>query len=573
MTARSVIVPGANSPQLLTRILEAVAQGVRTTRGLQRSCGVQGQTVRSYLQAGEWLGLLETTDPIVLSPLGLEFVYAGARRAQLYVRAVWSNAFAADLLVAGDGRLPDLTHIERAILALEPDLAAATVRRRASAVRSLVAPAVGRPRPRPREQEELQLALPLGHAASAASPPSTRLDEAISHDPDAYRLAYAHLLDHGELSLRQIRGLLQRAGAPGIALGELVDMALRRGDARRHGDHLVVTGGGLARRDLADTTLSILLSDPDYRRFLSSGDHPDPRIRTWDERLFGGPVRQESRHQHLSALLMDRSLDLFPEAGDAEQVPPTVTQRFLDVWEHPGLPISFPPTLSQLQGGVAAINRLLASEASPDASGERSIVSPCVAVHGGLLFPSEAAPRSIPDLRTLRQRLLLRAPGPALLAALLLLHRQQPDRISLLSARGGWGVQVGLESPTPLMTFLERLAQRRRWMLVRRTAGGIDANAMVRVGEALGVVTVVGRRAVLAEDLAVRLSLDPQEMEIRQRLQSLTDALAASLDAEPGPGPELLDPQLRYGPSTPVGAPQRHTVRPTGRPQDAFEVL
>lgn len=567
MSGRGVLVPGANSPQLLTRLLEAVARGVRTTRGLQESCGVQGQTVRSYLQAGEWLGLLETTDPIVLSPLGLEFVYAGARRALVYVRAVWSNAFAADLLVAEDGRLPEFTHVERAIQALEPELAAATVRRRASAVRSLIAPAVGRPRPRPREQEELQLALPLGHAPHALSGPPVTLEAATPHDPDAYRLLYASLLDHGELELGDVRGLLDRAGASDLPIGPLVDMALTRGDADRVGDHLVATRGGLDRRDLAETTVSILLSDPAYRRHLldleemrSSGS--DPHFGAWDDRLFDGAVEGSAVRQRLAAVLLDRSLEAFPLAGEAGASLLAVPRPFLDAWEQPGLPIALPPTLAQLQGGVAAVNRLLA--AASGTAGVPTIASRAAVVHGGLVFPTERPPGAVPDLRSLRQRVLACSPGPALLAAILLLHRQQPERVSLVGGRGGWGVQVGLEVPIPLMEFLERLAVHRGWILVRRGAGSIDANALVRVGEAMGVATVVGRRAVLAEDLAVRVVLDPEEMELKQRLQALTDAVAAALEPilsarppAPDPIPDVGPPQMRRDRRQGAGQPRQ----------------
>jgi hypothetical protein len=66
------LLPGANSPQTLTRLLEAAARGVRSTRALQEALGVQAQTVRAYVHAGVWLGLADAPDPFELAPLGLE---------------------------------------------------------------------------------------------------------------------------------------------------------------------------------------------------------------------------------------------------------------------------------------------------------------------------------------------------------------------------------------------------------------------------------------------------------------------------------------------------------------------
>ena len=80
--------PEASSPQVLTRMLEGVSRGVRTTRGLQEALGVGVQTVRAYVNAAAWLSMVDQTDPVALSPLGLEYVYAGSKRPAVYARAV-----------------------------------------------------------------------------------------------------------------------------------------------------------------------------------------------------------------------------------------------------------------------------------------------------------------------------------------------------------------------------------------------------------------------------------------------------------------------------------------------------
>ena len=133
---RHVHAPNANSPQLLTRLLEMVARGVRSTRSLQETLGVGARTVQYYTQAGQWLGFLQTDGTATLTSLGLDYVYAGRRRSQVYAAAVWAQPLAAELLAGADGRLPSLDDVMAAVMVGEPELAPATARRRASAVRS-----------------------------------------------------------------------------------------------------------------------------------------------------------------------------------------------------------------------------------------------------------------------------------------------------------------------------------------------------------------------------------------------------------------------------------------------------
>lgn len=536
----TTLLPGANSPQVLSRLLEGVSRGVRTTRGLQEALGVGVQTVRAYVHAAAWLSLLDKTDPVELSPLGLEYVYAGPRRAQVYTRAVWSNPLAADLLMASDGRLPELDTIEKALGRVESGLADATLRRRASAVRGLVAPAVGRARPRLREQEERQLGLPLDHVAIVERPP-TLPPSAAEYDPDAYRYVLACLLDHGELGVSHLRALLDRAGAPSLGLGGILDLAVSRGDAVRLDDRLVATSGAVARRDLVTTTASVILSDPKYRAYLADvvaagtdraaairRDALAPRLRAWDRRLFGRPVPPGEIAAAIGAIVLDRPLTAFPVAGPTADVVAAGADPFLDVWERAGLRIALAPSFAQLQGGLAAANRILrgvrgVSVELPDL-GDRPLV-----VHTGIVHPGEPIPRSVPDARTLRQRVLMHAPYPAVAAGLLLLHRLTPDRVAVVDEPDGWSVRCPGAEPVPLLQWIDGFAAARGWLAVRRHGAGLPPRIFVATLEVLGVATAVGRSLVLAEALFAQLQTEAEELEIHARLLPLADAIDAHL--------------------------------------------
>jgi hypothetical protein len=547
----TTLLPGANSPQVLTRLLEGVARGVRTTRGLQEALGVGVQTVRAYVQAAAWLSLVDQTDPVALSPLGLEYVYAGPRRPQVYARAVWSTPLAADLLMASDGRLPELEAVERTLFSsrrdpAEPGLADATLRRRASAVRGLLAPAVGRPRPRPREQEERQLGLPLEHAAMAERPPALMssggpsLASAGEYDPDVYRYILACLLDHGELSLGHLRALLDRAGAQSMGLGGLIELARSRGDALRVDDRLVASAGAAARRDLASQTASVMLSDPTYRQFFddtvaaradrAAAIRRDPvasRFRAWDRRLFGRVVRSDDLAEALQQVVLDRPVAAFPIARpDGDAALPEIG-AFLDRWEGSGVRVALPPSTAQLLGGVAAVNRVL-QRARGQVVGLPDLADRPVVVHGGIIHPGEPVPRTVPDARTLRQRVLMHAPYCAVAAALLLLHRLAPDRLAVTDQDGSWVVRRGDHSE-PLLDWIDGFGAARGWVVLRRRGAGLPPRVFVDVLEAVGIATAVGRTLVLSEPLFARLQTEAEEREIHARLQPLVDAAEAHL--------------------------------------------
>ena len=262
-----VLSPAANSPDVMTRVLEAVGAGARTSRDLHKSTGLSQQTVRSYLQSAEWLGFLSSSSVAELSGLGMEYVYAGPRRSRVYAMAVWSVPMAADLLTASDGRLPELERIKEAIAEFAPELAQTTIARRASALRSLIAPAVGRRRVAARDTTERQLPLPLEVSAAVEAP--LRLPRRLSGDvdPDAYRFVLASLVDFGELTLSHVRALLDRVGGEIAPLPGVIALALARGDAVLVDQTLVVTPGAIERRDLLVNAASVVLSDPGYRRY------------------------------------------------------------------------------------------------------------------------------------------------------------------------------------------------------------------------------------------------------------------------------------------------------------------
>ncbi len=526
----------------MTRLVEAVARGVRSSRGLREVLSLQGQTVRAYVHAAEWLGFLEAEPHVQLTPLGLEYVYAGRQRAFVYARAVWSIPICVDLLVASDGRLPESDAVRDAVERVEPTLAGATLERKASSVRSLLGPVVGRPRPRMRAQEELQLGLPLEHAASTLSTPHLSTVGGGEYDPDAYRYVLACLLDFGELTLAHLRGLLDRAGAQELPIGGCVDMAVSRGDAARLGDRLVATADAVARRGLVTTTPSVMLSDPLYRAYLADVMQADAdrkaaarrdamagRFRQWDRRLFGHPVRPESFASDLERVVMDRPLSAYPVASSTRPAPVAVEEPFLDVWEREGLCICLPPTLAQLQGGLPAVNRLLerarrGTVRLPDLSDRPSLY------HGALLHPGEPLPRSVPDARSLRLRVLMQAPYPAMVAALLWLHRLAPGKVEVREEKRGWRVRYGRRDRGALLDVLDDVAVRRGWWACRRPEGGLPAPVLAAVLEAIGIAAVLGRRLVLDERLFVHLDHEPEEQEVAERLRPLTEAVEEALE-------------------------------------------
>lgn len=538
-------VPNANNPRLVIRLVRWLARGVRSSRALQEVMDVELRTVQYYLQAAEWLGLVEPGPDHLLTRLGLEMAF-GPAPEDSYAKAVWAQPFVRGLL-AGRGRsMPPVDEVTVAIARAEPELAAATVRRRASSVRSLVAPALARRRrPRP---DDAQLVLPLTSQRSQA-PTALTAGPARDADPDVLRWVFESLLDQGELTLGQLRGTLDRAGVADLPIGGYVDLMLERGDARRLDERLVITPGAVSRRGAASSTTGVILSHARYRQWLDDlpaaaagdrqaeirNDQVAGRFRAWDRRLFGEPAQPDTVRAGLDRVLLDRSLESFPTSGDAGRVVEPVERSFLDAWPTPGLILTLPPSLVELQGGLAAVNHALHNARQ----GAVGVAAPTLAsrplvVHGGLIHPGEPQPRSVPDLVSLRQRVLMNVPYAALVTAVLLLHRHSPDALEIAHRRGGWRIFRKGRSLGDVLLVLDDFALSQGWIPSRRPTGGLPLSDLLDGLEAIGICHVLDDTAVLAERLFHHLRHEPEQMEVHALLRPLSQAVEAYLlEAQP----------------------------------------
>jgi hypothetical protein len=528
------VVPNANSPQLLTQLLELVARGVRSSRGLQGALAVDSRTVRYYVRAGEWLRLIEPGTEVSLSPLGLEYVYAGNQRTRVYATAVWAVPLVRQIM-AGHTDLPSPADVAATLLHAHPELAPSTAQRRASSVRSLIAPALkhrgGQARVVP------QLDLPLTPTVRSLAPPTNMPDLAGEHDPALYRYLLGALLEFGELTLGHIRALLDRAGANDAPVGGYIAMASARGDASRVDNRLVLTAEAAAHGELAESTPAVILSDPGYRLWLDDLVRDDEvsaarrrsrahRYAPWDTRLFGESPTPDTLHDLLSRRLIDRGIDTWPTRGTPGPAIDVRKRPFLELWEHAGLLVALPPSLGALRGGMGAVRSMFGETRHGERVGLPLPVEMSVATHAGLLHPGERPPRSIPDMRSLRMRLISRSPYPALFTALLLAHRGNP-RIEIRRTRAGWTVCEGRRAIGGLLDVLDDFALSRNWICARRPRAGLVAQDLVDVLDVLGVLAPLSQRIVLDETFFVALRGEPEEMELRDQLTPLADAVEA----------------------------------------------
>ncbi len=533
----------ADSPPVLGRLLEQVARGVRSARAQAEALGLDTRRTQATVQMAGWLGLLE--GDLTLTAAGLEWVYAGRSRRTAWVRAVWSQPWIADLLAQADGAVPAAEVISHAIGRMDPDLAASGQRAAAVELRGVLAGVVGAGRPRVRSEADRQLSLPLAPAPMLAPPARLELASGGSEfNPDAYRFLYAALLEYGELSLGQIRALLDRSGGENLPIGGYVDLACARGDAVRSRDRLVVTPDGVRRRELAETSTSIMLSDAGYRAWLADaaaafgGDRAaavrresgpaSARFAAWDRRLLGHACDPATLSGDLSRIVMDRTVDSFPIAVRSGWEPAEANEPFLDVWQRPGVAVAAPPYLVQLLGGLSGVNRLLRAPrldvALPDLAGRPALV------HAGLLHPGEPPLRTIPDARSLRLRAVLHSPVLSVITALLLLHRQRPETLEVTRGRGGPLVRWRGEAVGGLIPLFEGFGAARGWLVAGCAHRGLRDDTLVEIAEALGIATSVGRRLTLAERFFHQLGSEPEEGEVRTRLQPLATALESWLE-------------------------------------------
>lgn len=526
--------PNATSPRLLTRLCEQIAAGRRRPRALAEVLGVEATVLRSYLFAAEWLQLVDLDDEPTLTRAGLAYVYAGARRATVLAAQLAAHPLLGPLQKDGPVGLSELEDVVRID---DPDLRPRAVRKRALALRRLLGPAL-RPPPRfaappPPDFPEDDVPLParppeqlsLGFASDAAPPPP-HLDLRAGADdsPDVYTHLLRALLDHGELDPHQVRGLLDASGGRDCGIGGYLAMATRRGDAVRVGDILVVTPGACARRDLAESPVSVALSDPDFRAHLAEVQAGRPgdarRFRPWMNRLFFAGTLDEN----LDRLLFGRRLASFPVAGDPGDPAPAEADPFLASVDRKGLVLAFPSSLTLVGGGLATVNQLLKGQRAGTVSRPPHALDRRVRVHGGLLHPGEAPIRVVPDNVSLRQRALRNAPAFALLVALGLLDRRGVAKVRvygqelLVQAPGG--------RPRRIDAVLDALGQVRGWTIARSPTG-LAWPVLADVAEQLGLLTTVAPWLTVDETLFRKLGTDPEHRDLLEGLDPLAELLAS----------------------------------------------
>ena len=249
----------------------------------------------------------------------------------------------------------------------------------------------------------------------------------------------------------------------------------------------------------------------------------------WNERLFGNDDGGDLEGA-VDRLLMGRGLSTFPLAGDARAQEAQDPGPFVERWQRTGIVVAFPPELAQLQGGIAAVNRLLRKARVRDVVGLPSVARRFCTVHAGALHPGEALPASVPDARSLRLRVLRHCPAVALTTALLLWHRAAPSEVEIRRIDNEWTVCRSAET-MPLFRALESFGEARGWVLSRRGQTGLSSLDLLRAMEAVGIATVVGKTAVLDEVLFRRMASEAEEAEAHAWLSPLSEAFAEGSSA------------------------------------------
>lgn len=231
--------PAASDPALLLRLLLAVGAGERSPDALAEALDLPMPDLRSYLDAGVWLGLLALGGELRLTPRGLTLVAADPRRRRrLLAAAIWQTPEAAEIL-RSSGSLLSPGRVAAWLRARQPSLPEAKVARLSEAAASLLVPALEFPGERRGRPD--QLALPFNAAPAASAPEPPPAPEAPSPDiaagtaEEAEIRAREALLDEGELSLGWMAALVE--GPP----GPCADALARAGLAERVGDRLVAT--------------------------------------------------------------------------------------------------------------------------------------------------------------------------------------------------------------------------------------------------------------------------------------------------------------------------------------------
>ena len=539
---RSTLIPNANNPRLLLRVLAMVSAGIRRPRALAEVLEIEIRTVHYYTQACEWLGLISFDQEVHLTERGMELAFAEPhQQMELYGQAVWSNGFAQGLL-QGRGDMPDKDAIASYILQREPTMSSVTARRRASSVYSLLEPAMGY-RPTSEKTATLQLSLPfLAPLTETTSlPPTAPVDlrAGVEHNPDIYCRLLDALLDNGELRIGQIRALLDRIGARNAPIGAYTELAVLRGDATREEDRLIISPSGIVRRDIAIDGVMIAFSDPEYRSWLSLVEK-DPRsfnpverrdfwalgnrFAAWDLRVFGARQRAETIQASLDRVLSGRSLELVPIAHKGTVELQRSEKPFIDNLNLQGMAISFPQCLGELAGGVTSVNAVLRrNRAAPAGVRLPSPVDTRGVIHGGVLHPGETQPKAFPDNFSLRLRTLTHTPAISLLGALLILDRRPDAPIEIQTSQSGPQVCWAGNSLGPIISMMHRFADSQDWLSAQPRSTGLTGLMLEALSRALGIATRVGPRLILDEALFLRLQDEPEARLTYEALLPLVD--------------------------------------------------
>jgi len=552
---REDILPNANNPRLLMRLVGLIAAGLRRPRGLADVLEVELRTVHYYTQAATWLGLVQGVNELQLTRHGLALAFAEPRdRLRHFAHAVWRTPAARDLLL-GRTEMPDTETIAAWVREHDPELSESTVLRRVSSIRSLLEPAVSR-RPSPRKPQGEQLMLPFGRRPQADvledGPPPRPIPPPVEHSAgsednlDIYTNLLCALLDNGELRTGHIRALLDEMGAADVPLGPYAEKAIRRGDAVRVDDRLVVTAGAIDRREVASDPVLVALTEPDYRHWLRlARQAPESlppvqqrvwsvfsrRFVLWDERVFGRRPSADEVEKALSRVLPGRIADALPRAESTGR-PLTHTEGpFLDHIDVQGLPIAFPSCITAVAGGVTAANALARrNREQPAAVRLPDLMEARRVYHAGVVSPGSTPPRLVPDTFSLRLQLVSCSPAFSLLAALLILDRRPDAGVQLRLVNQQPTVRWRGKDLAPLLQVFTAFSRHRGWVLARPPHSGLTHQALTSTARAVGIASRAGNRVVLDEELFALLQEDPEARIVYEALLPLEDALHAWLE-------------------------------------------
>ncbi|MFH1469060.1 MAG: hypothetical protein ABIO70_32030 [Pseudomonadota bacterium] len=533
------------------RLLRLVARGCRAPAELAARLRQPEPEVAQRVALGVWLGLLAPArragGDVLLSRRGLELVFGASRRPQVFVEILWDHPILGPLLTELGPTGPEVEPLRSALAARLPSASGDPFERLLLGLAELLAPARNR-RPRRRERRGAQQ-LRLGFARPR--PPVTGyryrvLDVDPSTDePAAYRAVLQALIDEGELAVTRVGEILAELGLGGVPAGPCVELALRRGDAHRAADggveNLVITGAALERADLSDTVATIALSDPEYRAYLevlqatARGDAGAAarygrlrlRFAAWDARVFGEGLAPRAVAQAADSLLRGRGLGAIPAAVPAPEL--SVISRpgsFLEQIEHKSLVVALPPSLELLIGGLPAVASALERA---HAGGGALAFQPRLRVHGGLLYPGEPLPSSLPDLVSLRLHLVERQPWVALLVAILLEQRLGGFRVGLRVRGERLRVTWRRRDLGDFLVRADDLMRERGWRVSRRPRGGLPDATLVDLVEALGLATQAGGALVLHEPFFARLQQQPEDRRLFDLLRPFGAWAAARL--------------------------------------------